>query len=154
MSSFTQFSGELHTKPAPKASKIFDTKMKYIDPGFEYYLESDHAEIVDIERGYLSDGASIPKFLRWLLRPWGPYGQCAVVHDKLCETWATNKRKLTRAQVDSILFESMKVAGINEYIRIAFIIGVTGHRLVTNPKGPSDASVKTKLSDEYRNRIK
>lgn len=150
MSSFTRFSGELQTHDAKEASEILGGKYKWIDPGFEYYLSDDNQdEKVVIERGYLSDGASVPKFIQWMIPVWGKHGQCAVVHDKLCETWTTNKRKLTRKEVDEIFFESMKVAKVNPYRRKAIEIGVTAYRLVKRPRGPSPAAIKEILTREY-----
>ena len=149
MSSFTRFSGELQTHDAPEASKVLNGTYVWIDPGFEYYLDDDHTEKVIIERGYLSDGASVPKFLQWLIPVWGKHGQCAVVHDKLCETWTTNKRKLNRKQVDEIFFESMKVAKVNIWRRTAIEIGVTAYRMVKKPTKPSPAAIKDLLTREY-----
>jgi hypothetical protein len=150
MSSFTRFSGELHTHYAEEASKILGGKYKWIDPGFEYYLSDDNQdERVVIERGYLSDGASVPKLLQWLIPVWGKYGQCAVVHDKLCETWTTNKRKLNRQQVDEIFFASMKVAKVNIFRRKAIEFGVTVYRIVKRPSGPSPAAIKDLLTRDY-----
>lgn len=149
MSSFTQFSAELHTHQAKEASKILGDEYRWIDPGFEFYLKSDPTEKVIIERGYLSDGASIPKPLRWVLKPWGKYGQCAVVHDKLCETWATNKRKLNRKEVDEIFFEAMKVAGVNVITRTVMEFGVNLYREVTKPSKPSPSGMKQVLTAQY-----
>lgn len=152
MSTFTRFDGDLHTHPAPEASKILGSEHRWIDPGFIYYLDADNDEYVAVESGYLSDGASVPKLFQWLIHPWGKHGQCAVLHDKLCETWKTSKRTLTRKQVDEIFFESMGVAGVNVFRRMAIELAVTGYRLWSNPSGPSDASAKQALTDEYNKR--
>lgn len=151
MSSFTQFSGKLNTVKAPEASKYLKGKYRYIDPSFWFYLEENKLEIVEIEKGYLSDGASVPRFVRWMIRPWGSHGQCAVVHDKLCETWSTSKRKLeTRKEVDEIFFQSMKVAKVNIFRRKAIELGVNLYRWWANPKKPSPSGMKDVFSAEYR----
>lgn len=150
MSSFTRFSGELQTHEAKEASKILGTTHRWIDPGFEYYLSGDNqTEKVIIPRGYLSDGASVPKMLQWLIPVWGKHGQCAVVHDRLCETWATNMRPLDRKAVDKIFFESMRVAKVNRWRRGAIVFGVTAYRLIARPKKPSPAAIKDVLTREY-----
>lgn len=150
MSSFTRFSAKLHTHDAPEASKILGSEHKYIDPGFSYYLSDDNKdEFVEIETGYLSDGASVPKPLRWLIKPWGKHGQCAVVHDKLCETWKTNKRKLNRKEVDEIFFASMKVAGVNIFRRTAIEAGVNLYRWYAKPSRPSPSGMKDVLTLQY-----
>lgn len=150
MSTFTQFTAKLQTHPAPEASKILGSKHRWVDPGFVYYLDYDNKdEFVVVESGYLSDGATVPKILHWLIRPWGKHGQCAVLHDKLCETWRTNLRTLTRKEVDEIFYESMRVAGVNVFRRLAIQIGVDVYRWWSEPTGPSDATVKTALTLEY-----
>lgn len=149
MSSFTQFSGELHTSYAKEASRILGDDYWWIDPGFSFYLTEDESEIVTIETGYLSDGASVPKFLKWLIPSWGKHGQCAVVHDKLCETWRTNKRYLNRKQVDEIFFDAMKVAKVNVFRRKAIEAGVTLYRWYANPSKPSPSGMKDVLTYQY-----
>lgn len=152
MSSFTQFSGELHTVKASDTIGFLDGDYRYIDPGFEFYLdEASPEEKVIIERGYLTDGASIPKPIRWFLRPWGKYGQCAVVHDKLCETWATNLRKLSnRKEVDEIFFKSMEVAGIHPVIRKGLIEpAINFYRWYANPLKPSTDLYKRGYQEVY-----
>lgn len=36
-----------------------------------------------IPAGYVTDFATIPKFMRWLINPYGPYTRAAIVHDWL-----------------------------------------------------------------------
>lgn len=149
MSTFTAFSAELHTTPAKEESKALHGTYYWIDPGFTFYSSHDHDEIVEIERGYLSDGASVPKFLQWLIPAWGKHGQCAVLHDKLCETWATNKRKLNRKEVDEIFFDAMRVSKVNVFRRKAIELGVTAYRLYAKPTKPSPAALKAVFTAEY-----
>lgn len=152
MSSFTQFSAELHTVKASDTTGYLDGDYRFIDPGFEFYLsEANPAEKVIIPRGYLSDGASIPWFIRWALKPWGTYGQCAVVHDKLCETWATNLRKIeTRKELDEIFFKSMEVAEVPKVIRKGLIEpAINFYRWYANPTKPSTDLYKKGYEEDY-----
>lgn len=149
MSSFTRFSGELQTHAADEASDVLGTEYYWVDPGFEYYLTGDKEDRVIIERGYLTDGASVPKLLQWLIQPWGKHGQCAVVHDKLCETWATTKRKLNRKEVDEIFFQSLKIAKVNVYRRLAIEIAVTAYRHIKRPTKPTPSAIKQAFTAEY-----
>lgn len=149
MSSFTQFSAKLSTTYAEEESKALGGKYYWVDPGFSFYSSHDPTETITIETGYLTDGASVPKFLQWLIPAWGKHGQCAVVHDKLCETWQTNKRKLNRKQVDEIFFDAMRVAGVNVFRRKAIELGVTAYRLYTKPTKPSPAALKAIFTAEY-----
>lgn len=151
MSSFTRFSGPLHTVYATEASRILKKEHWWIDPGFSYYLNSDKDETVEVPTGYLSDGASVPVLIRWLLPAWGIYGQCAVLHDYLCETWRTNKRFLTRKELDNIFFESMVVAKVPKWKQKLITFGVNIYRLIARPNKPSYDPLKDKLSMEYIN---
>lgn len=149
MSSFTQFSAELHTQYAEEASKVLGGKYYWIDPGFTFYSSDDPSEVVEIQTGYLSDGASVPFFLKWLIPAWGKHGQCAVVHDRLCETWATNKRKLNRKEVDEIFFDALKVAKVNVARRKLIEWGVTLYRWYKRPTKPTPAPMKDLLTLDY-----
>lgn len=149
MSSFTQFSAKLQTEYASEASKILDGAYYWIDPGFTFYSSHDESEVVEIQKGYLSDGASVPKVLKWLIPAWGKHGQCAVVHDRLCETWATNKRKLNRKEVDEIFFDALKVAKVNVARRKLIEYGVTLYRWYSKPNKPTPAPMKDILTLDY-----
>jgi len=61
---------------------------------------------IDIPNRFVTDGASIPKFL-WSIvgSPWsGKYAEAAIPHD-----WGYHKQKLTRKQYDLVFLEAMKV---------------------------------------------
>lgn len=40
-------------------------------------------DVITIPRGYATDLASVPRFLHWLVSPYGPYTRAAVLHDYL-----------------------------------------------------------------------
>jgi hypothetical protein len=48
-----------------------------------------------IPAGYVTDFATVPKFLRWLINPYGPYTRAAIVHDwlitEMARWWAERK---------------------------------------------------------------
>jgi Protein of unknown function (DUF1353) len=43
------------------------------------------AGTITVPVGFVWDGASIPRRLRDLLPPWGPYSGAALIHDYLCD---------------------------------------------------------------------
>lgn len=56
-----------------------------VHSSFSYYLQKDHTHIITIPKGFLTDGASVPRPFWSLLPPWGDYGQAAVLHDYLID---------------------------------------------------------------------
>jgi len=59
-----------------------------------------------IPKGFLTDGASVPRLFWNLIPPWGDYGPAAIVHDYLYR-W----QKTPKAIADKVLLEGMWVLG-------------------------------------------
>ena len=57
-----------------------------VDEGF-LYESAVLQRIIEIPTGFVTDFASTPSFLWWVLPPTGPWGKPAVVHDELFRTW-------------------------------------------------------------------
>lgn len=86
---------------------------------FTFYIgEVVDQRYVTVPKGFLTDGASVPRFFWSIFPPWGVYGQAAIVHDYLC----THKRLsmngdkdrmilLTQREIDDIFYDAMKAAG-------------------------------------------
>jgi len=87
---------------------------------FRYYigsLESD--EVVSVPAEFITDFASIPRFLWSTFPPWGRYGKAAVIHD--C---CYRKGLFTRKRSDKIFFEAMKVLKVPYWKRRLMYIAV------------------------------
>ncbi len=126
---FRRFDAALSVVPDPAASRLLKKKYWRVTQAFKYYTGApEDQRWVYIPAGYLTDGASVPRPLWWLLRPWGRYGQAAVVHDWLCEYSQLYHRgqlvPITRAQADGIFREAMKVAGVGVITRQVMYLGV------------------------------
>lgn len=90
----------------------------YTDDAFTYYIgPSTDDKYVVVPKGFLTDGASVPRVFWSIFPPWGVYGQAAIIHDYLLET-----KRLTRdgnspppellpQEIDKIFYGAMKVAG-------------------------------------------
>lgn len=133
MSDFTRFSGPAMTAYAYDASSVLDTDMYRVMKGFRYYVgDKGSDKWVDIPRGYLTDGASVPRILWAVIPPWGRYGAATIVHDILCEylslTVGGQPCKITREQADNILFEAMKVLDVDEEQYMLIRAGVANYR--------------------------
>lgn len=69
---------------------------------------------------FISDGASIPRFL-WRLcgPPWGPYAESGVFHD-----WLYATGPVSRLEADRLFLEAMQTQGIKRWRRQAMYRGV------------------------------
>ena len=71
-----------------------------------HYRSDVQGRTVVVPKGFVTDGASVPRLFWNLIPPWGRYGQAAVVHDYLYATQTT-----TRRLADDTLLEAMRVSG-------------------------------------------
>ena len=84
--SFKHFDAPLLVVPDAEASAKYRRPMYRVTDAFSFYIgPKKDANWVHGPNGFLTDGASVPKWLHWLIKPWGKHGQAAVVHDVLCE---------------------------------------------------------------------
>lgn len=145
MSTFTRFSAVEQLQYDKLTSERYGKDIWSVVPGFRYYIGSeDSGEYVDVETGFKTDGATIPRFLWWILPPMGEYSQNCTLHDKLCQTYRKTKVingvatsvPITRKEVDMILRESMLVSGVTPWKREFIMLGVNFYRVTTNPTTP------------------
>jgi hypothetical protein len=78
---------------------------------------------ISIAKGFITDGASIPRLFWNILTPTGPYFQAAVVHDYLYRN-----QQFTRRQSDDVLLEGMWVlhCRFREYCVIYVMVRLFG----------------------------
>lgn len=84
---------------------------------FRYYYAEDKSPIV-APKGFLTDYASIPWFVRWLISPWGKHGPGAVIHDYLYSVCAG------KLWADWIFLKAMKHMGVGFAKRWAMFLAV------------------------------
>lgn len=72
-----------------------------------------------VPAGFVSDGATTPRFMWAWIPPVDKYFPAAVVHDYLLET--TNIR---RKDIDKIFYQCLKALNISFLVRYAMYIGV------------------------------
>ena len=96
MSSFTE---DLIVKWIPELNKF-----KVYVP-FDYHIGSeDSNEVISIPEGYLTDLASIPRVVRWLIPKLGKHAQAAVIHDFMYQYHVYPQKRC-----DEIFLEAMGV---------------------------------------------
>ncbi len=107
-----------------------------VHQAFQYDLGEEGSGIsVEVPEGFMTDGASVPRPLWWLLPPWGRYGQATVVHDKLCTDGLVVHKdgptsKLSRKEVDRVFLEAMGVLGVPKWMRHVMYCGVRIYSIV------------------------
>jgi len=145
MSTFTRFSAEEQLRFNKTATAFYGKNLWDTLPGFRYYIGSENSnEYVDVETGFLTDGATIPRFLWWLLPPIDEYSQATTLHDKLCRTYTITRVvnglpttvPVTRKRIDEILKEAMDVLEVTAWKKKAIMLGVNTNRIVLNPTTP------------------
>lgn len=149
MSSFTDFEPETSVQLNQFATRELGMEYRVVTKPFTYHigdLPSD--EIVKIPQGYITDGASIPVFLKRFIPSWGKYGAAAIVHDLLCETLTIiskgQEKLIDRKRADRIFLEAMKVLKVPFLQRWSFYIAVRAWVIYNN------ANHKTYLSEKKK----
>ena len=115
MSSFTT---PLSISPMP------DGRRWRLNRSFLYCIgEADSTNVVVVMAGFVTDFASVPRPLWWLIPSWGKYGKAAVIHDYLYQTHAIQikykglytKLIVTRKEADDIFLEAMGVLNVAKW---------------------------------------
>lgn len=120
---------------------------------FRYYVgELGSNEWVDVELGFLTNGADIPRLLWPLLPRRGEYDQAVALHDKLCEkpevTTPTGKRVISRAEVDAIFYEALQVLKVASWKLILIKGGIDLHRFRTGGRFTQPRAAKVHLQTD------
>ncbi|BDD79455.1 hypothetical protein [Burkholderia phage FLC8] len=99
-------------------SKAKDKDLWHTDDTFTFFIgEVTDQKYVTVPKGFITDGATVPRLLWGIFPPWGVYGQAAVTHDYLCTTLALTRNgdnpvlKISQDEVDLIFEKAMKVLG-------------------------------------------
>lgn len=153
---FKSFDTTLGIEYSYYAKSRLDKDYWIVKKGFVYYLGDEYNSYVTVPRGYLTDGASVPRVFWNIIPPWGDYGQACVLHDYLCQYpyiyKGTEKIELTRHQVNKILLDSMKLLGVGVFKRNLMYYAVEAYRLVWKDFAKQDTKkeqVEKELLDHY-----
>lgn len=86
------------------------------------YIYSINGFLITVPKGFITDGASIPKSLQWIYEPFGEYIKGAVIHDYLYSKY--NDTGINRTLADKIFDFIMKETGVNAKTRRKFYVAV------------------------------
>ncbi len=87
---------------------------------FSYDVTEENSNnTVEVEVGFQTDFASVPR-LFWLILPrWGKYGNAAVIHD-----WLYWEQSRSRKEADFIMFEAMGILDVPAFKRYPIYWGI------------------------------
>lgn len=120
------------------------------------YVYSINGYDINVFRGFITDGASVPKSLQWLYNPYDKYINAAVVHDYLYSVY--NNTGINRTLADKIFNFIMKETNVDVRTRRKFYaavraFGETSWKAKLENEGYKDRAIidKTKEAIEYYN---
>ena len=120
------------------------------------YIYSINEYEIKVFKGFITDGASVPKSLQWLYNPYGKYINAAVVHDYLYSVY--NNTGINRTLSDKIFRHIMKETGVDSRIVRKFYaavkyFGATSWKTKLQNEGYKDRAIidRTKEAIEYYN---
>ena len=86
-------------------SPVDDGKSWVLMRGFGYARGSeDSGDVIEVPEGFITDFASVPRLIQWIVPRWGKYGNAAIIHD-----WLYWQQEMPRREADLILLEAMAV---------------------------------------------
>ena len=120
------------------------------------YIYSINGYDIKVFRGFITDGASVPKSLQWLYNPFDKYINAAVIHDYLYSVY--NNTGINRTLADKIFNFVMKETNVDVRTRRKFyvavrVFGETSWKKKLENEGYKDRAVidRTKEAKEYYN---
>lgn len=109
---------------------------------------------ISIPKGYLTDGASVPRILWSICPKWDKSHKAVILHDYLCEyrivTINGTPTYISREEVDRLFLYALKYEGLTK-LKYSLMYGAV--RAMSNIKGGSFRDInkaKLQLEDELR----
>lgn len=97
-----------------------DGKQARLEQELVYHFHREDSPLaVHVEKGFVTDFASVPKFLHWLIGPVEKHGRAAVLHDYLYR-----KKLCSRVVADAVFLEAMGVLGVGRLKRWTMFVAV------------------------------
>lgn len=150
---FTRLSNRTAFAYDEKASEILKGDHWRTCVAFRYYVgKKGSDEWVDVEKGFLTNGADVPRLLWPLLPRKGEYDQAVALHDQLCEKPVVmtpdGPKVISREAVDEILFEALQVLKVEEWKLVLIKLGVNTHRKLIKGSFRTPSSAKVRLQTD------
>lgn len=105
---------------------------------FRFVIDSWSDEYVVVPQGFITDFATIPWPLTYIISRTGKYGKACVVHDYLC-TYKTifrnhKKIKIKRKEGDEIFLQAMEVSNVGLLSRYLMYGSVRAYAIIKGIK--------------------
>ncbi len=92
-------------------SPLSDGRNWRLVKSFTYHIGTKFSRhYIRVPKGFITDFASSPSQIWWLIPPWGRYGKAAIIHDYIFQT-----KIRTRKEADDIFREAMGVLGVEPW---------------------------------------
>lgn len=127
----------------PLHVKVLDDGANYeLLESFSYYMGDDKSALLQVQKGFITDFASVPRIFWSIYPPFGRYTKCAVLHDRLCvaflnkELWndvalkaedlpiELYNRYVKRYEADKMFLDSMKAIKVKAFTRYVLYASV------------------------------
>lgn len=113
----SKFSKEPAVSFAADASSKLGRDLWRVKESFSFTFHWKKQEaVVTIPKGYLTDGASVPRIFWGIVPPWGIHGAASIVHDFLCEYLSVmvdgKLVPISRKEADKIFTLAMIESGV------------------------------------------
>jgi len=147
---YKRFDADLSIQFDAEASKELHLNVWRVVDSFKFYIgEEADQRWARVPAGFLTDGATIPRLLWWLLPPWDTYSQAAALHDYLCEYAVLYEKgepvPCSRKEADRIFKDAMKVSGVGVWPRQAMYVAVRLWTKFGKRKSPYVVDLKRRL---------
>lgn len=119
---FKKFDTEMSIRYDYDASQVLKSDYWRVTESFKFYIgeEADNTWVV-VPAGFLTDGASVPRYLWWAMPAWSLYGQASALHDFLIEHQVKYVNgetvRVPRDEADRIFDEALKVNHVRKLQR-------------------------------------
>ena len=134
--------------------------LRYLNDGkailLNDYVYSINGYEITVFKGFITDGASIPKVLQCIYNPYGKWIKGAIIHDYLYSKY--NNTGINRKLADKIFYHIMKEtkvnnSTINKFYRAVRVFGEISWQDKIENEGYKDRAIvdHTKEAKEYYN---
>ncbi len=110
----------------PAVRQINAKQWELVEQGFSYrpwsIRDVENIDLnIEVPQGFVTDFASIPRSLWWILHPTGIYGSAAIVHDYLCrEAVREHNYIVPNHKIAALIFaDGMTELGVGSVKRMA-----------------------------------
>ena len=119
----------------PLLVKVLDDGKYYeLIEELSYYRESNKDDIIIIPKGFIFDGATVPRIFWTIIPPLGRYTRAACLHDYLIDVKWRKEKVITRKEADIIFLESMKAIKVNKLLAYTMYSAVRFYSIIKGYK--------------------